>query len=67
MCEEWLHVREWAHLRDQEVSIKKMVTMTVSFANSRLSLDILHGENGSCVEVVTSMKLLGLLFSTDMK
>jgi hypothetical protein len=65
--EEWLHVCQWAHLHDLEVNTKKTKTMTVSFSKSRPSLDTLCGENGSCVEEVTSMKLLGLHFSNDMK
>jgi hypothetical protein len=41
--------------------------MTVCFAKIQPALDVLIGDDGSTVEEVNSMKLLGLLMSSDTK
>jgi hypothetical protein len=66
--EEWLAVLSWAKVNDLEVNIAKTKVMTVQFAKKiSPQLQTLYGEDGTVVEEVPSLKLLGLIISNDLK
>jgi hypothetical protein len=63
----WQHTLNWARQHGLEINTKKTKIMTVCFCKVQPALDVLIGDDGSIVEEVNSMKLLGLLISSDTK
>jgi hypothetical protein len=64
---EWKAVLKWASEHDLEVNTKKTKVLTVHFSKNPPLMHILQGADNAVVEQVKSFKLLGLLFSDDLK
>jgi hypothetical protein len=66
--EEWVAILSWAEEHDLEVNTQKTKVMTVKFTKRPVLLHTLvNYVNGSSVEEVTSLKLLGLIITNDLK
>ena len=63
--DEWHHCLEWSSRNRLPVNVSKCKTMEI-ITNKNICLSPIHTSNGTLPQV-NNMKLLGLIFSSDMK